>query len=45
MSKEKPKKKYRSPQVRTEKIFEENALACGKTHPQTAGCTRRLKKS
>lgn len=39
------KKRYQPPKVRTEKIFEENALACGKTHPQTSGCMRRLKKS
>lgn len=41
----KKKKKYSPPPVTTESIFEQNALACGKTHPQTSGCQRRLKKS
>ncbi|MFA5794843.1 MAG: hypothetical protein WC980_07240 [Candidatus Brocadiia bacterium] len=40
-----PKKKYQAPKVQTEKIFEGNALACGKTKPQTAGCSRALKTS
>lgn len=41
----KDKKKYKPPQVKTEKIFEGNALACGKTKPQTSGCLQNLKTS
>ena len=43
--KSEPKKKYTKPTIRTEKIFEANALACGKAQPQTPGCLRNLKKS
>jgi hypothetical protein len=42
---DKTKKKYAPPKVRTEKIFEQNALACGKDKPQTSGCMAFLKKS
>ncbi len=41
----KNKKKYTPPRLKTEKIFEQNALACGKTRPQTSGCAAFLKKS
>ncbi|MBI4713274.1 MAG: hypothetical protein HY762_08265 [Planctomycetes bacterium] len=41
----KSKKKYQPPRVKTEQVFEQNALACGKTKPQTAGCQRALKTS
>jgi hypothetical protein len=45
--KEKPKNKkaYHPPKIRTEKIFEANALACGKVKVQTSGCSRNLKLS
>ncbi|HLD35207.1 MAG TPA: hypothetical protein VJC37_00655 [Planctomycetota bacterium] len=39
------KKKYTKPTIRTEKIFEANALACGKAKPQSPACLRNLKKS
>jgi hypothetical protein len=39
------KKKYTKPTIRTEKIFEANALACGKAKAQTPGCLRNLKTS
>jgi hypothetical protein len=39
------KKKYITPCIHTEKIFEKNALACGKTEPQTTGCMVSLKLS
>ncbi|MEW6027511.1 MAG: hypothetical protein AB1599_09495 [Planctomycetota bacterium] len=39
------KKKYTKPTIRTEKIFEANALACSKAKPQTPGCLRNLKTS
>jgi hypothetical protein len=39
------KKKYQTPRLRTEKIFERNALACGKTDPQTSPCLISLKLS
>lgn len=43
--KNKAKKKYQSPKIKTEKVFEGNAIACGKTQPQTSGCLRNLKTS
>jgi hypothetical protein len=39
------KKPYHPPKIRTEKVFEGNALACGKTKTQTSGCARNLKLS
>jgi hypothetical protein len=41
----KGKKRYQTPRIRTEKIFEGNALACGKTKLTTAACLRKLKTS
>jgi len=45
MKENKPKKKYQPPKIRTEKVFEGNAIACGKVRPQTAGCLQNIKQS
>ena len=42
-----PKKKrpYKPPTLRTEKVFERKALACGKANPKTFACISNPKAS
>lgn len=40
-----PRRPYRKPEFRHERIFETMALRCGKIHPRQGQCRRVLKKS
>ena len=35
------RKKWERPRLTTEKLFERNSLACGKSSPRTPSCFRR----
>ncbi|HVO61380.1 MAG TPA: hypothetical protein VMT53_10625 [Terriglobales bacterium] len=41
----KPKKTYRKPEFRYERVFETMALACGKINPTQASCHSFRKRS
>lgn len=42
-----PKKKrpYKPPSIRSEKVYERKALACGKANPMTLACITNPKQS
>lgn len=39
------KKAYRKPEFRSERVFEQSALACGKVGPTQSGCRFNRKNS
>lgn len=45
MEKKKPRKPYKKPQVKTEKVFERKSLACGKSSPMSFACLANPKLS
>lgn len=42
MKKEKRRRKYRPPQVVTDKIYERYGLACGKANPMDPNCIKNI---
>ena len=40
-----PKKPYKKPSLRFERVFETSALSCGKIHATQSGCLRNRKVS
>jgi hypothetical protein len=45
MKQEKKKRPYKPPKIRSEKVYERKALACGKSSPRSVSCNANPQSS